>query len=228
MPRYSPKASLLIARRMRDFYAGRMRSSSGDRVTSPAQAKAIALSEARAKGLRVPQPKGSHMPRVGQFKKGGGRVTDGRKQRKTTSRALVPYRGGAVVRARAPVVVYRTRHVKVPVKSRRSSASSGRALMRRELGSGEFIPGPFRMRSGAIAGLLGYAESGKGLTGVKDLIEKIPTMGKVPKEAIAGLVLNYFADRAGDWGDAGAQALLDVGLYKLGQQGFAFSGEDDD
>jgi len=94
-------------------------------------------------------------------------------------------------------------------------------------GAGEMVPGPFRLRSAAISGMLGYADGGKGLTAIKDLLDKIPSVGKLPKEILVGAAMNYFADR-GDWFDAGAQAFLDVGAYKLGQAGFALSGEDDD
>ncbi|MGE3392211.1 MAG: hypothetical protein AB7O21_19555 [Gammaproteobacteria bacterium] len=109
----------------------------------------------------------------------------------------------------------------------RSKSGGGRSVMKREHGVGDMVPGPFRQKSMAVAAALGYAEGGHGLTFVTDVLNKIPAIGKAPKEAIAGLILNYFGDR-GDWYDAGAQAFLDVGAYKLGQQKFAMSGEDDD
>jgi len=152
------------------------------------------------------------------FKKKGKAKSMGKRAKAT--KAITVYKRSA------PVVVTRTRRVKVPVRVR-SKAGAGRSLMKREHGSGEMMPGPFRMRSAAVAGLIGYAEAGKGLTQLADLLNKLPSVGKLPKEAIAGLVLNYFADR-GDWVDSGAQAFLDVGAYKLGQQGFSISGDDDD
>jgi len=165
------------------------------------------------------------MGRVGQFKKGGGRIGDGRtRKRGSTSRAITVYRGQAA----APVVkVVRVGGGRVAKQSRGGSRGSGRSLMKREHGSGEMMPGPFRLRSAAVAGLIGYSEAGKGLTQLADILNKLPTVGKLPKEALAGLVLNYFADR-GEWFDSGAQAFLDVGAYKLGQQGFSISGEGDD
>jgi hypothetical protein len=178
------------------------------------------------------------MARSGQFKKGGGRVGDSRghkaRGRKSSSRGLT-----IVEKVPAPVV----KVVRVPtaMSGRRHSARGGggggggagsrrrnaHTLMLREHGAGEMIPGPFRLRSAAIAGLLGYADGGKGFTALKDVLDKLPSVGKVPKKALAGLLLNYFADR-GDWLDAGAQAFLDIGAYELGQAGFAISGEDDD
>ncbi len=155
------------------------------------------------------------------FKK-KGKHSMPKKKKKKHSTAMTVYRSAA------PVVVTKTRRVKVPVHVR-SKSGSGRALMKREHGGGEFVPGPFRLRSAAVSGLIGYSESGQGksLAQVQELLNKLPSIGKVPKEAIAGLILNYFADR-GDWFDAGAQAFLDVGSYKFGQAGFSMQGDDDD
>jgi hypothetical protein len=182
------------------------------------------------------------MARTGQFKKGGGRVGATRhvKAERSKSRRRSPSKALTIVenvRSPAPIV----KVVRVPTAMSGRSKSGGgnksqggarhhrnvHTLVMRAHGAGEMIPGPFRLRSAAIAGALGYADGGKGLTAIKDMLDKIPTVGKLPKEAIAGLVLNYFADR-GDWFDAGAQAFIDVGAYKLGQAGFALSGEDDD
>jgi hypothetical protein len=165
------------------------------------------------------------MSRVGQFKKGGGRVTNGRSssKKRSSSTALVRYVPSA------PVVRYKTRTKTVAV---RSKSGGGRSLMKREHGGGGIVPGPFRMRSAAIAALVGYSDGtvpDRGLTMIKDLLDKLPVVGKVPPEALAGLLLNYFAER-NEWVDAGAQALLDIGGYKFGQAGFEFSavkGEDD-
>jgi len=181
------------------------------------------------------------MARTGQFKKGGGRVGDGRHagssrsktRRRSPSKALTIVEN---VRAAAPIV----KMVRVPTTTtgRRVKRTddehnttkhhrNAHAIVLRAHGAGELMPGPFRLRSAAIAGAIGYADGGKGLTAVKDMLDKLPTVGKLPKEVLAGLALNYFADR-GDWFDAGAQALIDVGAYKLGQAGFALSGEDED
>lgn len=160
------------------------------------------------------------MARKGQFKKGGGRVGEGRSRRRSsTSKALTVYRP-------RPVVVTRTRHVKVPVRVH-AKRGSGRSLMKREHGGGEIVPGPFRLRSAALSSLIGYSESGAGFTAIKELLDKLPDVKGIPREVLAGLALNYFADR-GDWFDAGAQAFLDIGSYKFGQSGFKISGDEDD
>jgi hypothetical protein len=215
---YDRRAQLFVARRMRDFYAGKMRGRGGRVVESKQQALAIALSEARAKGLRVPRERTRKMAsRKGQFKKGGGRVGSGRKR--SSSKALTVYRPSA------PVVVTRTRHVKVPVRIR--SKGGGRSLMNREHGAGEFVPGPFRVKSMAFSAALGYAKGGHGLVQLNELIEKLPTIGNVPKMAIAAVIANKFADK-GEYYDAAAQALCDVAAYEFGQQGLAMKGEDDE
>lgn len=160
------------------------------------------------------------MARKGQFKKGGGRVGDGRgRKRSHSSKALTVYRPSA------PVVVTKTRHVKVPVHVR--SKGGGRSLMRREHGAGDFMPGPFRVKSMAVSAALGYAKGGHGLTQLNELIEKLPTVGSVPKMAVAAVLLNKFADR-GDWYDAAAQAAADISAYEFGQAGLQMKGEDDD
>lgn len=159
------------------------------------------------------------MAKKGQFKKGGGRVGGGGKKRKSSSHAMTVYRPSS------PVVVTKTRRVRVPVHIR--SKSGGRSLMRREHGAGEFIPGPFRVKSMAFSAALGYAKGGHGLLQLNELIEKLPTVGQVPKLAVAALILNKFADR-GDWYDAAAQAAADISAYEFGQAGLQMKGDDDE
>lgn len=233
MPRYSPAARRLIAARMRDFTVDRMRSRAGALVTSTPQALAIALQEARAKRLHVPpRKKGSSMPRIGQFKKGGGRVGDGRthkhhaRGRRSTSKALTIVEKPTVKVIRVPTAARlpaKRSHGGVARKHHRNPST----YVERAHGAGQFIPGPFRLRSIAVSGLYGYIEGGKGLDSVKALLDKLPAVGKVPREFLLGAAANYFADR-GDWIDAAAQALLDIAGYKAGQAGFALSGDDDD
>jgi hypothetical protein len=171
--------------------------------------------------------------RVGQFKKGGGRITNGRKHtHQAKSKALT-----IVERVRVPaptVKIIRVGNGNRQVATTKRSAAgrhhhrrSPHALMLKEHGAGEMIPGPFRLRSAGIASLLGYSDAGKGLTAVKDLLDKLPTIGKVPKKALAGLVLNYFANK-NDYLDAAAQAFLDVGAYEFGQKGYELAGDEDD
>lgn len=160
------------------------------------------------------------MARKGQFKKGGGRVGDGRSRKRSSSKALTIYRSAP------PVVVTKTRKVRVPVHVR-SKRGGGRSLVRREHGAGEFIPGPFRVKSMVVSAALGYAKGGHGLAQLNELIEKLPTIGTVPKVAIAALIANKFADR-GDWYDGAAQAFCDVAAYEFGQAGLQMKGDDEE
>lgn len=91
--------------------------------------------------------------------------------------------------------------------------------MQIEHGVGEMVPGPFRLRAAAVSGALGYADSGQGLHMVKEVMDKVPEVGQLPKEILVGLVLNYLADDGNEWADAGAQGFLDVGSYKFGLSG---------
>jgi hypothetical protein len=156
------------------------------------------------------------------FKKKKGTTTMAKKKKHSSSKALT------VTRYAKPLVITKVRHVKVPVRVK-SKHGGGRSLMRRELGSGEMMPGPYRLRSAAVAGAIGYSESGggKNLTFVQEALAKLPEIKGVPKEVLAGAILNYFADR-GDWFDAGAQAFLDIGAYKMGQKEFKMEGDDGD
>jgi hypothetical protein len=104
----------------------------------------------------------------------------------------------------------------------------GRHLMLREHGAGEIQPGPFRIKSMVVAAAIGKSKSANpgSLAMLPEWIEKLPSIGGVPKEAIAGLILNKFADR-GDWYDGAAQAMLDIAAYEFGKNDFKM-GEDDE
>ena len=157
--------------------------------------------------------------RKGQFKKGGGRVGGGshsKKRKAHHSTALVPYR--------AAPVVYKTRHVTKVVKVR-SKGGGKRALVHAH-GGGHIIPGPFRLKTAGIASLVGYSEAGKGFAALQDVLHKLPTIGKLPPEAVAGALANYFAPHS-EWLDAAATAFLDIAGYKVGQAGYSISGDDE-
>ena len=187
------------------------------------------------------------MARVGQFKKGGGRVGNGRthtkhtkqpshapkqrRRRAATSKALtivekVPAPVVRIVRPRA-APQHAVTHYRHHSRPRAPSQSQIEQAIAEAHGVGEMVPGNFRLRSAAVAGAVGYADSGKGLGFLHDLLAKMPTIGKVPKEALVGLLANYFAGE-NEWYDALAQGMLDVGAYKFGQAGFSMSGDDDD
>lgn len=146
----------------------------------------------------------------------GGKSHSKKRKHSSGSTAMVRYVPSA------PAVRYKTRTVTKVVRK----GGGGTSVMRREHGAGEMMPGPFRLKSGAIAGLVGYSEAGKGATAIQEFMNKLPTLGKLPKEAVAGMIANYFGDRS-EWVDAAAQALIDIAGYKLGQAGFAISGDDD-
>jgi len=79
-----------------------------------------------------------------------------------------------------------------------------------------------RARPAGIASLIGYVSTKQAST-----YEKIPTIGKIPREAVIGLAAHYFSDGRPGLADDVAQAALDVAGYKLGAAGYAISGDDD-
>lgn len=150
------------------------------------------------------------------------RYWQGRSRKASTSKALVRSSGTRTV----------TRYVKGPTRVVRLGAPPVITKRRRRGGSGRarggsIIPSQFRLKSHGIAALYGYSEAGKGLPQVKELMDKLPKIGKAPPEAIAALICNYFAGKS-PWVDAAAAALGDIAGYKLGQQGFAIQGDFDD
>lgn len=169
----------------------------------------------------MPPPKGVTPPhlRKFQFKKGprNPMAKQRRKSGKKKTTAMVRYVPSA------PVTRYRTRTVVKKVRS----GSGGTSVMKREHGAGRMVPGPFRLKSMGVAAIIGYSEIGKGFTALSQFVDKLPEVGKLPKEALAGFILNYFGDRS-EWVDAAASAFLDVGAYKVGLKGFEVSGDGDD
>jgi hypothetical protein len=142
----------------------------------------------------------------------------GGKKRKKGSTAMTVYRGGS------PAV--RTVTKTVVIKSKRKGHGRGRSA--RHMGGFETATG-FNladMRPAGISALIGYSEAGKGFSALQDLLDKIPEAGKAPKEAIAGLIAYWFREKS-DWIADAAVAFLNIGGYKLGQQGFAIKGDDD-
>lgn len=138
------------------------------------------------------------------------------KKRKTSTKAITIYRS-------APPVV-RTKTRTVVIKSKRKHRGGGS----RHLGGFHHAEG-FELadfRPAGIAALVGYSEAGKGFDALQTMLDKLPAMGKAPKEAIAGLLAYYFRAKS-DWVADAAVALLNIGGYKIGQQGFTISGDDD-
>jgi len=142
----------------------------------------------------------------------------GKSRKRSSSKALVRYA--------APQQIVRYKRSK-PIVIRAKSRGGGKSIIRREHGAGDMIPGPFRLKSMGVSSMIGYSEAGKGFAGLQEFMTKLPTVGKLPKEAIAGAILNYFGDR-NDWADAAAQAFLDIAAYKVGHAGYSISGDGDD
>jgi hypothetical protein len=145
------------------------------------------------------------------------------KKRKHSSKAMTVYRPAPVVKVirvggGGGHKKKKTHHVR----------GGGRHLMLREHGAGEIQPGPFRIKSMVVAAAIGKSKSTNpgSLAMLPEWIDKLPSVGGVPKEFIAGLILNKFADR-GDWYDGAAQAMLDISAYEFGKNDFKM-GEDDE
>ena len=164
------------------------------------------------------------MARKGQFKKGGGRVGDGRtrshsrsKSRRTTAIVVVPPAGRATHRRR------RAHHHKATTHRRRHSGGSGGLTI------------------GKIAGtalvLANVAGTNNGPLGDKvyNLVQKIPGTKTFGGAATAGLTLGAigkftgFGGRFRPWLRAAGWVGVIAAFLKLGEQGTAFKwvGDDD-
>lgn len=157
--------------------------------------------------------------KTGNMPPGLRRYWQGRSRKKSTSTAL----------ARQSRTV--TRYVKGPTRVVRVGAPPLLRTRRRRGGGGgsrggKLVPSTFRLKQHGIAALYGYSEAGKGFAQIKELMDKLPTFGHVPKEAVAALIANYFANKS-PWLDAAAAALGDIAGYKFGQAGFQLQGDDD-
>jgi hypothetical protein len=143
------------------------------------------------------------MPRRGahgRFVKSSHRRTS---SRRSTSTALVRRTGGAVV-----------------IRERVSTPARRGGGRRHHHGSGG--GGAHNLKTkGEVAGwasVLGYLETSKA-----DTWEKIPTFGKLPREAVVGLVLHYFG-RKHKHLDRASVAALSVAGYKIGAAGYSLTG----
>lgn len=177
--------------------------------------RAIVLASGKYKFVKNTAGHGAH-----NTKKGTTHVA---KKKKHSSKAMTVYRPSAPI-----VKVVRVGAVAKKQKHHRPKGG-GRHLMLREHGAGELQPGPFRIKSMVVAAAIGKSKSANAgsLATLQEWIEKLPTIGGIPKEAIAGLILNKFADR-GDWYDGAAQAMLDISAYEFGKADFKMSGDDDE
>ena len=184
------------------------------------RAKSIAwatVNKQRKRKVRAMPAKGKVPPHLRKFlfKKGHGAMAK-KKHHKKHHTAMTHHTA-------KPIIKYRTREV---VRYKKRKHHGGHIGHRAAHGAGGIVPPAFKLKSAGIAGLIGYSEAGKGFATLKETLDKLPAMGKVPSEIVAGMIANYFSDRS-EWVDAAATAFLDVGGYKLGQAGFSVSGDDD-
>lgn len=122
-------------------------------------------------------------------------------------------RSVALVRTSPAPVVIRERSVAVTHRRR-----GGR---RRHHGGGGGLIGPGLKGKGIIAAwasALGYLETQR-----SDTFEKVPTFGKLPREAVIGLVAHFVGKKNKHIQHLSTAALTIAG-YKIGANGFSLSG----
>lgn len=154
-------------------------------------------------------------PRKGQFKSGGGRVggsSHTSRPRKTTSTAIV-------VRQPAPVVVRASSHA--PAKRHHGG---GRRHRNGGGGNGDSLVSI--AKEAGIAALMGYTIGDKAPHKL-EFLDKIPDIGKLPKEAVIGGIAFVFRRK-----HRLIASLAKVGLIvagnKIGANEFKLSGYYDD
>jgi hypothetical protein len=140
-----------------------------------------------------------------------------KKSRGSSSTAMVRY-------SPAPAVKYKTRTVVIHKKRKGGGHKSARHMGGFATREGFNLED---LRPAGISALIGYSESGKGFDALQTVLDKLPKMGKAPREALAGLLAYYFRDKS-DWIADAAVAFLNIGGYKIGQAGFSISGDDDE
>ena len=155
------------------------------------------------------------MARKGQFKKGGGRHGDTRSHSSSKSRRSSTH---TIVRAPAPHIT---------VQAPRAPAKQKRPHGRRRGGGGGDSLTPMALgKKMLISAALGYTV-GDNAPNKIELVEKIPTVGKLPKEAIIGGVAYLFRKKHRLVRDIAETSLIVAG-NKVGASGFKLSGYYDD
>jgi len=166
------------------------------------------------------------MARKGQFKKGGGRVGDGRtrshsrsKSRRTTAIVVVPPAGRATHRRRRATHP----HHKATTHRRRRGSGSGGVTVAKLAGTALVLANVAGTNSGPLG------------SKVYDLVQKIPGTKTFGGAATAGLTLGAigkftgFGGRLRPWLRAAGWVGVIAAFLKLGEQGTAFKwvGDDD-
>lgn len=152
------------------------------------------------------------MARKGQFKKGGGRVggTSHSKSHKSHAKSR-----SIVVRQPAPIVVRTTSHA--PAKRhgggrrRRGGSSGGGDLSLNRIG-----------KLAGIGALLGFTV-GDGAPKKLEILDKLPSIGKLPQEAIIGGIAYVLRRKHRLLADTALVSLIVAG-NKLGRNEFKLSG----
>jgi hypothetical protein len=150
--------------------------------------------------------------RSGQFVKSRSHAP--RRRRRRASVALVRSSPRTVVvRERSTAVVHRR------ARRRHHHGGGGGGGM---LGAGSKAALKVKAEVAGWASVLGYLETNK-----SDTFDKIPTFGKLPREAVVGLVLHLVGRKNKHLERASVGALAVAG-YKLGANGYSLSGFDEE
>lgn len=156
-----------------------------------------------------------HRNSRGRFVKSGSsarRVT--RRRRRSHSVALV--------RSAPRPIVIRERSTAVTHRRRSHRRHSGGGFGGGALGAGSKAALKVKAEVAGWASVLGYLETNKA-----DTFDKIPTFGKLPREAVVGLAL-HLVGRKNKHLERASVAALAVAGYKLGANGYSLSGFDED
>ena len=151
--------------------------------------------------------------RSGQFVK-RSHSSHRRRRRRSSSVAIVrssPAPAVRVVRVGAPA---RRHH--------RRRHHSGGGFSGGALGAGSKAALKVKAEIAGWASILGYLETNK-----SDTFDKIPTFGKLPREAVVGLALHLVGRKNRHLERASVGALAIAG-YKLGANGYSLSGFDEE
>ena len=128
----------------------------------------------------------------------------------------------ALVRsAPRPIVIRQTTGVSHRRRSHRRHHSGG-GFGGGALGAGSKAALKVKAEVAGWASLLGYLETNKA-----DTFDKIPTFGKLPREAVVGLAL-HLVGRKNKHLERASVAALAVAGYKLGANGYSLNGFDED
>jgi len=148
----------------------------------------------------------------GRFVKSGSTRTH-RRRRRSSSVALV--------RSAPRPIVIRERTTAVRHR-RRARHHGGGSFSGGALGAGSKAALKVKAEVAGWASVLGYLETNK-----SDTFDKIPTFGKLPREAVVGIAL-HLVGRKNRHLERASVAALAVAGYKLGANGYSLEGFDEE